>query len=82
MRGRMSGFTLVEIILALAVIALLILGAVLWMRVEKLNTWAVAEQQWSADVYKWIKESSFEQGPLSGGSDPDGTKPPPPPTGL
>lgn len=82
MRRRRTGFTLVEIILVLAVIALLILGAVLWMRVDKINTWAVEEQAWSDSVYTWIKSSSFQQGPLSGGADPDGIKPPPPPRGL
>lgn len=82
MLKRRSGYTLLEIILIIAVIALLIGGTLLWLRVEKLNDWAVAEQAWSAEVHKWIKSSTFEQGPYPGGADPDGVKPPAPPEGL
>lgn len=80
MQHRRSGFTLIEIILLIAVVALLAGGVMLWMRVQTLNTWAVNTQAWNKDVYRWINESSFAPG--TGGGNPDSLKPPPPPGDL
>ena len=80
MRNR-KGVTLVEIILVIAVIAMLIAGVVLWQRVQKLNTWAVGTDAWlTGQLYPWVKNNSFQVG--SSGGNPDGSKPPPPPDGL
>lgn len=82
MHGRRSGFTLIEIILSVLVVLLLVGGVMLWQRVDKLNDWAVKEQAWSKDVYKWIRENSFEHGDPNDGGDPDLVKPPAPPDEL
>jgi hypothetical protein len=47
--------------------------------VQKLNTWAVKEQAWSQEVYRWIRNNSFQNTP---GGDTDPVKPPPPPDDL
>ena len=81
MKTRRSGFTTMEIVLIIAVLVLLALGAVLWSRVSRLNTWAVKTDAWLTNsMYPWVKNNSFMTGP--GGGNPDGTKPPPPPDGL
>lgn len=79
---KRKGFTLIEIILVIAVIGMAIATVLLWQRVTKLNEWAVQEQDWSKQVYDWIKNSSFQQGTGTGGGNPDTIKPPPPPDVL
>ena len=81
MKRHRGGITLLEIILVIVMIGMLVGGVVLWQRVQKLNTWAVATDAWlGGPLYKWVKDNSFQTG--SGGGNPDGTKPPPPPDGL
>ncbi len=82
MNHRRSGFTLIELILLLAVVGLLVAGWILWHRVETLNAWAAKQEVWHGQVYDWIKNSSFQQGTTGGGSNPDGVKPPAPPDEL
>ena len=83
MRKRRAGLTTLEIVLMLVVVVMAVGGVVLWQRVDKLHTWAVAVQDWQkTQLYPWIKNNSFQQGPGSGGGNPDGIKPPPPPDGL
>ena len=82
MTRKRTGFTLIEVVVAFLVIAVLVGGGFLWNRVTKLNTWAVATDHWLVDeLYPWIKDQNFQVGPEGGGA-PDGNKPPPPPDGL
>ncbi len=81
LRNR-RGITPIEIILLILVFVLLIGGYMLWNRVSQLNAWAAGQDTWNAHVYKWINESSFQQGNAVGASDPDVNKPPPPPPDL
>ncbi len=81
MRMNRRGTTSV-VVLWVLVIAMLIAGVLVGLRVKKLNDWAVLTDEWlSEKLYKWIHDSSFQQGG-AGGGDPDPTKPPPPPDGL
>ncbi|HEX4936512.1 MAG TPA: prepilin-type N-terminal cleavage/methylation domain-containing protein, partial [Gemmatimonadaceae bacterium] len=81
MNQRRRGFTLVEVVLVILLLAALVGVGILWQRVQKLNTWAVKTDAWLVnDLYPWVKNNSFQTGP--GGGNPDGTKPPPPPDGL
>lgn len=81
LRNR-RGITPIEIVLLILVIALMVGGYLLWSRVSHLNEWATRQDSWNEQVYKWINESSFQQGNAVGAGDPDTTKPPPPPQDL
>ena len=81
MRHPRRGFTLLEALVVVVLLFVVVGGGMLWMRLEKLNSWAVAHDAWARDeLYKWVKTNSFAKG--SGTGDPDPTKPPPPPEGL
>ena len=79
MRRPRNGYTLIEMVFAALLLVMLVGVIVLGLRVQKLNTWAVKEQAWSQDVYRWIHNNSF-QNELGGDTDP--VKPPPPPDDL
>lgn len=80
MNGRRKGTTPLEIILLLLLLLVLGAGWVLWHRVERLNAWAVSQDHWNEEVYRWISTNAFQQKPGTG--DPDINRPPPPPADL
>ncbi|MFP5354595.1 MAG: hypothetical protein ACLGIK_05495 [Gemmatimonadota bacterium] len=81
MNRQRKGLTTIEWLLAILLLVALVGLGILWMRVQKLNTWTYKTDAWLVnELYPWIKNNSFMPGP--GGGNPDGTKPPAPPDGL
>ena len=85
MTRRRTGTITIEALLGLVVLLFLVVlvgGGLLYQRVNKLNTWAVATDNWLLnELYPWINDQIFQTGPENAGL-PDGNKPPPPPDGL